>query len=100
MITIDLEACSGYPSIDVPHPIDFHESPVSCVKYVHDPRSIMITGLLRRQKKREQSKPWPLDGGLVKEKMATELIITGLNSKSCLFFSEKLKKNNENRFRT
>ena len=32
LITIDLEATSGYPSIDVPHPIDFHESPVSSVK--------------------------------------------------------------------
>ena len=78
MITIDLESANGYPKIDVPHPIDFHDPPVTSIKYVHDPKSLMISSLQRRQKKREPAKAWPLDGGTAEGQMSSELIITGM----------------------
>ena len=35
LIVIDLESQSGYPSIQIPHPIDFHDSPVSSLKELY-----------------------------------------------------------------
>ena len=47
LITIDLESVNGYPQIEIPHPIDFHDTPITSVKYIQDSKSLFISGLLK-----------------------------------------------------
>lgn len=47
LITIDLESVNGYPQIEIPHPIDFHDTPITSVKYIQDAKSLFISGLLK-----------------------------------------------------
>lgn len=44
LVVVDLTV-PGYPCIEFPHPIDIHDSPVTCLKYVADSNSDLTPGL-------------------------------------------------------
>ena len=43
---VDLES-PGYPSMELAHVMDIHDSPVTCLKHVSDPNTDLIPGLYK-----------------------------------------------------
>lgn len=83
LVTIDLVS-NGLPTFDFPHPMDIHSSPVTCLSYITDTGSDLITGLYQisslKPKKTVSNVKWPLDGGVYSVENCVgspELMITG-----------------------
>jgi len=84
LVLIDLLS-SGYPCFENPHPMDIHESPVSCVHYIADCPSDLIPAFYsvgsRSASKRTgySENKWPIAGGEWSPTSCSynEIILTG-----------------------
>nr|XP_039262730.1 syntaxin-binding protein 5-like [Styela clava] len=84
LVVVDLVS-PGYPSIEFPHPVDIHDSPVTCLHYVLDKSSDLTPGLYQvaasKPKRSSTSKmEWPMDGGEWSVDSCTgspEIMVTG-----------------------
>ncbi|XP_075252173.1 syntaxin-binding protein 5-like isoform X2 [Convolutriloba macropyga] len=84
LIIIDLVS-EGYPPFENPYPMDIHESPVTCLKYLADCPSDLVPALYQVSFKQKQRSancsklPWPISGGDWKPLNSAypEVVITG-----------------------
>ncbi|GMT30837.1 hypothetical protein PFISCL1PPCAC_22134, partial [Pristionchus fissidentatus] len=89
---IDLLA-PQYPTIDCPHSLDIHESPVTTVVYYSDCPSDLMGALTlvgcKQRKKGMSERNWPINGGVGRD-CATghqELVLTGHKDGSIRFWA-------------
>ncbi|GMR53913.1 hypothetical protein PMAYCL1PPCAC_24108, partial [Pristionchus mayeri] len=89
---IDLLA-PQYPTIDCPHSLDIHESPVTTVVYYSDCPSDLMGALTlvgcKQRKKGLSERKWPINGGIGRD-CATghqELVLTGHKDGSIRFWA-------------
>ncbi|XP_060850587.1 syntaxin-binding protein 5 isoform X1 [Rhopalosiphum padi] len=93
LVLIDLLS-SGYPCFENPHPMDIHESPVSCVHYIADCPSDLIPAFYsvgsRSASKRTgySENKWPIAGGEWSPTSCSynEIILTGHTDGSVRFW--------------
>ncbi|XP_063718025.1 syntaxin-binding protein 5-like isoform X3 [Symsagittifera roscoffensis] len=84
LIILDLVS-EGYPPFENPYPMDIHESPVTCLKYLADCPSDLVPALYQVSFKQKQRSvtcsklPWPVSGGDWKPLHSAypEVVITG-----------------------
>lgn len=84
LVLVDLLS-PGYPCFENPHPMDIHESPVSCVHYIADCPSDLIPAFYsvgsRSASKRTgySENKWPIAGGEWSPTSCSynEIILTG-----------------------
>ncbi|VVC45962.1 Hypothetical protein CINCED_3A001587 [Cinara cedri] len=93
LVLVDLLS-SGYPCFENPHPMDIHESPVSCVHYIADCPSDLIPAFYsvgsRSASKRTgySENKWPISGGEWSPTSCSynEIILTGHTDGSVRFW--------------
>uniref|UniRef100_A0A2S2RAV1 Syntaxin-binding protein 5 n=1 Tax=Sipha flava TaxID=143950 RepID=A0A2S2RAV1_9HEMI len=93
MVLVDLLS-PGYPCFENPHPMDIHESPVSCVHYIADCPSDLIPAFYsvgsRSANKRTgfSENKWPISGGEWSPTSCSynEIILTGHTDGSVRFW--------------
>lgn len=83
LVIIDLIS-NGLPTMEFPHPVDIHSSPVTCLHYFTDTTSDLLPGLYQvaasKPKKSISNLKWPLDGGVYSVENCVgspELMVTG-----------------------
>lgn len=84
LVVIDL-VTNGCPTMEFPHPIDIHDSPVTCFRYFLDTSSDLTPGLYQVSSSKPRKLPpshteWPLDGGVYSVDNCTgfpEIMVTG-----------------------
>lgn len=83
LVAVDLIS-NSLPTMEFPHPMDIHSSPVTCLSYFLDTNSDLLPGLYQvaalKPKKSVSNVKWPLDGGVYSVENCVgspELLVTG-----------------------
>ena len=64
LVIVDLDSV-GFPSIEPAHPMDIHDSPVTCLKYVPDPSTDLTPGLYQTTLSKAQNEKMSRKVGVV-----------------------------------